>query len=630
MRNVLLWLIASAILGGCAAGGLPGSSGERRAERMAAGGDHANAAGLYIGLAGDVEGDERTRLTLLAVEQWLEAGDGRRARNALRRVEVPGQGELSWLWSSNAAALALFEGRPDDALRLLEPLSRLSLPREYRLRVEALHADAWFQKGDPIRAVQLYLQRENWLNSATEVRRNRQRLWAGLNVSRPRALRNAVGMTDDPELRGWLALGALAASTGQQGIAWSNGVERWREDHPAHPAGDLLERLDVPEPGDTRYPRQVALLLPLSGDNATAGRAVQHGFFGAYFSAARELGAEQQIRVYDSSAGAAAAYEQAVADGAEFVVGPLLRNRVTELVGDRVLPVPVLTLNYLPDNVMAPPGVYQFALSPEDEAVAAAERALADGQERALALVPRNDWGRRLLQSFSSAFEAGGGTVLEARDYEPGKQDFSFEIENLLLLSHSVQRYERLRANIGGPLQFDPRRRQDAGFIFLAATAPMGRLLKSQLKFHYAGDLPVYATSRIYSMDGRSNSDLNGVMFADTPWLVDPQPWIAELPTLYREYWPQQRRLGRLHALGYDAWHLVPALFAARVDDLPEIDGATGRLWLDGDGRVHRKLAWARFESGEPVAMPAAQPVPMEGDAAPAGDVTWIDRSEGG
>ena len=37
---------------------------------------------------------------------------------------------------------------------------------------------------------------------------------------------------------------------------------------------------------------------------------------------------------------------------------------------------------------------------------------------------------------------------------------------------------------------------------------------------------------------------------------------------------------------------------------MPEIDGATGQLYLDGDGRVHRRLAWAEFQRGEPVALP--------------------------
>jgi uncharacterized protein len=293
-----------------------------------------------------------------------------------------------------------------------------------------------------------------------------------------------------------------------------------------------------------------------------------------------------------------------VADGAEFVVGPLLRSEVGAVAGEPVLPVPVLTLNYLSDGVEAPPGLFQFALAPEDEAVSAAAKAIADGHRRAVAMVPNNEWGRRVLSSFATEFEGRGGVLLDYRNYEPSTQDYSIEIESLMALTHSVQRYQRLRANIGGPLQFDPRRRQDAEFIFLAADSKAGRLIKSQLKFHYAGDLPVYSTSFIYSMDGRSDSDLNGVMFAETPWIVSPHAWMAELPSLYNELWPSEKRHGRLHAMGYDAYQLVAELFSARTGQMPEFTGATGRLYLDVDGRIHRRLAWAQFVRGQLVAIP--------------------------
>jgi hypothetical protein len=56
--------------------------------------------------------------------------------------------------------------------------------------------------------------------------------------------------------------------------------------------------------------------------------------------------------------------------------------------------------------------------------------------------------------------------------------------------------------------------------------------------------------------------------------------------------------------MGYDAYHLVAPLFAARNGAMPEIDGATGVLFLDANGRVHRRLAWAEFRRGEPVPLP--------------------------
>jgi hypothetical protein len=106
-------------------------------------------------------------------------------------------------------------------------------------------------------------------------------------------------------------------------------------------------------------------------------------------------------------------------------------------------------------------------------------------------------------------------------------------------------------------------------------------------------------------MDGRSDDDLNDLVFAETPWVVDPPAWISDFPTLYGEFWPAEKRLTRLHAMGYDAYHLVGGLFPDRSGPMHEIIGATGILYLEPDGRIHRRLAWARFERGRPVPLPA-------------------------
>lgn len=364
--------------------------------------------------------------------------------------------------------------------------------------------------------------------------------------------------------------------------------------------------MDIPKFEARDYPGNIALMLPLTGRSAAAGKAIQNGFLSAYFTTASALDERQRLRIYDVNAqgGASAAYETAIRDGAEFVVGPLLKNNVTELANDTLVPVPVLTLNYLADGSLAPPGLFQFALAPEDEAASAAVRAISDGYTRAVALVPNNDWGRRVLKSFATELEGLGGTLLDYRSYTPDKRDFSNEIENLMGITGSVQRYNRMRANIGGGLQFDPRRRQDVDFVFLATDAASGRLLKSQLKFHYSGNLPTYSTSLVNSMDGRSNSDLNGIMFADVPWLISPQLWIRDLRTAFAKYWPTERRLGRLHAMGHDSYNLIASLYASRGGEMIELNGASGRLFLDQNGRVHRRLPWAQYQQGEAVALP--------------------------
>ena len=69
----------------------------------------------------------------------------------------------------------------------------------------------------------------------------------------------------------------------------------------------------------------------------------------------------------------------------------------------------------------------------------------------------------------------------------------------------------------------------------------------------------------------------------------------------------------RLYALGFDAYRLIPLLYNTHAIDTP-LQGVTGTLSLDPDGRVHRRLDWAHFDDGSvdvlaPVDLPAASPV---------------------
>jgi hypothetical protein len=82
--------------------------------------------------------------------------------------------------------------------------------------------------------------------------------------------------------------------------------------------------------------------------------------------------------------------------------------------------------------------------------------------------------------------------------------------------------------------------------------------------------------------------------------------------------------------MGFDAYHLIGSLYAADGRSFREIDGASGRLYLDGEGRVHRYLAWARFIRGVPQPLPDPEnflsPADKDVDALPGrvmGDSAW-------
>jgi hypothetical protein len=350
----------------------------------------------------------------------------------------------------------------------------------------------------------------------------------------------------------------------------------------------------APAPGaPVTLPDRVGLLLPLSGRLADAGEAVRDGFLAAYYGLDAAL--RPQVRFHDTAADAATAYRDALAAGAGFVVGPLGKENVQAVARVADGAVPVLALNFLPDGDAAPPRFFQYALAPEDEARQVAERLLAQGLRTGIALVATGEWGARVLSAFQAALAAGGGTLVASRPLTTGTTDYSEPLTALLGFEESERRYRAISA-ITGPLQFTPRRREDLQFVFLAGQPTHGRLIRPQLKFHYAGDLPMYATADIYEPNPIANEDLDGVAFPDMPWLIADDPAIAEQRNTAQQLWPADaRHRGRLYAMGYDALRLAGLLYAARGGSIEPLAGLSGRLTLDRGGRVRRALDFAVF-----------------------------------
>lgn len=349
----------------------------------------------------------------------------------------------------------------------------------------------------------------------------------------------------------------------------------------------------------------IALLLPLTGRNATAAVSVRDGFLAAYYQspAAERL----RVRIYDTgTASVADALTRASGSGAELIVGPLTREEVIAAALFAGARPPLLALNFLPPETPAPARFYQYALSPEDEARLVARRILADHHRRGIALVAAGDWGSRVLAAFRQELESGGGELIATATIDPNRTDYTEAVTQALGIAESQARYRRLEGTLGTKLQFEPRRRADLGFIFSAAPANTERLLRPQLRFHYAGDIPTYATSSAFEPDVRANQDLDGLMFPDMPWMLGSD--LAEaVRTATRAAWPSSGlQRSRLFAFGFDAYRLAVAL-RNRPGNV-NIEGLTGRLSFDPERRIRRELNWAQLHDGELRPLPAGTP----------------------
>ncbi len=265
------------------------------------------------------------------------------------------------------------------------------------------------------------------------------------------------------------------------------------------------------------------------------------------------------------------------------------------------LVVPVLLLNEpsgdTPDYQPQSSIVSSLSLSQSEEAVAIAAKALEQGQKRALVLVPDNAWGERIETAFSTEFEQGDGQISAISRFNRAANDQSDMLTQLLEIDQSKQRKKDLQSLLGVPLTFEPSRRNDFDFVFLAATPAEGRELKPLLRFHNAADVPVYAMGRVYSgaLDRTADQDLNDIVFPSTPWQLQSARKTIDAPSSVRG-----GSFGNLYALGQDAWRLLPWIPLMQKDPDLWYPGSVGSLRLESDGRLYREPAWARFSSGRP------------------------------
>ena len=485
--------------------------------------------------------------------------------------------------------------------------SLLALPEinditDYRFKALALNirSKGVLAIGKPLESVQLRIEIGQYLKTLEEIEDNHEFIWDALNrITEPTILRTLEAQ-QTRELRGWLELNLIARRSNMLPAKIEPWINQWYQIYDGHAAGAYFA-VNLLEESRRIYikPTRIALMLPFSGQLEKVAEAIQNGFLYAYYQD-QELGAELEIINASSDVSEFNfQYLQAIEDGADFIVGPISKELITFLQNQSKLEVPTLTLNYAENTKKSTLNLYQFGLRPEDEAEQIADFALAEGRNLAITLVPDTEWGSRLQLAFSERFEALGGRVVGSETYPSRKNDYSDSIKKLLNLTTSNNRYSIIQQVIGEPVKFDPRRRQDVDMVFIAANTRQARLIKPQLKFHRAQDLPVYATSHISSSNSNADDDrdLDGTQFVDIPWMLDnsDNPDFKQV----QQYWPDSsKQFSRLYALGIDAYRLIPELRRLMINPGETVLRNTGQLSVDKNGRIRRTLLMATYHKG--------------------------------
>jgi len=467
------------------------------------------------------------------------------------------------------AQIAATHGDFDTVLRLLIPLQAETglLPQAYA-SLHATLAQAYAAQKNMLRAAEQLAQAEPFLGSQEEINANQSQLWELLARQPRETLVEMRGESPDTVMQGWIDL-ALAHSYAEQRSRY---IEQWRTAYPDHPASAALLReiaaSATPVADSVTASGKVALLLPLDApDYAAAAQAVLAGFETAH----TVVGYPVDFQIYPTDGTpdmAVLIYRDALQDGAQFVVGPLIRDEVDALIASDLITVPTLALNQPEDAIKLPEKLLAYGLAVENEARQAAQSARQAGMQSAIIIVAESLLSKRMAKAFTDKWLAEDGTA--PRQLQLPADD----------------KLAELKAEIAA---------QPADMFFLATSIIDALRVKPYLD----PATPTFGISHLY--DGNAidaqNQALSAVHFIDMPWMLDPDnrefaPYRASAAE-FGKGWPQ-----RWFALGVDVYRLLPFLAEKQVPGRHVLHGLSGNIGIDENGRFTRELALGQFRPG--------------------------------
>lgn len=543
------------------------------------------------------------------------------------------------------AALSWYEeGFRDRAYFLLNNIDPELLDQEKRLNRQLTLSDYYRERGQP--AIALELLEEPWIQRALGTANNSfKSRWAGATAQLSLLLGNyerafrvydfalsSSGEQEQEQLRnglwrsltlvdslprppyasqeteGWVALARINnQSTGRVTDQYLEYL-LWQDSYYNHPAQlDPPRSFTLLEQIATSDRPHAAILLPLSGELSAAGNAILDGYMAARANSYQSSSLEPEdplapfdIEIFDTNAtNITSIVRQLRSEEFDLVIGPLDRNLAATYV--EIMPdIPTLVLNSLPEELnLSEKPVLGLSLNVEQEAEQAAVRALQEGHQNAIALVPDSEWGYRAGEAFTDFWIAEGGNLVSFARYGDSTTHAAL-LENNLHVDASIERKNALQANLGRALEFTPRRRQDVDALFLAASPQQARQLKPMLAFFFAEDIPVYATSSVYSgfPDPSADRDLDGIRFSTMPWILDNDNGLRN--NLSNQTGASATAL-RMQALGIDSFYLSQRLIQLHQAPDTIYRGVLGKLSKSSQGNdLDREQVWAEFIGGIP------------------------------
>lgn len=185
---------------------------------------------------------------------------------------------------------------------------------------------------------------------------------------------------------------------------------------------------------------KIGLLLPLSGRSSELGKAFEDAATVSLFDKYARLSPRQHtVRVEllpkdtgDTPEQAARAMQQALDDGAQFIIGPLFSDATkASATLARAENISVLSLSN--NRAQASPGTYIFGFSPAEQAERVVSYAITNGKPRVAVLAPTGPLGDIVVAAAAQAAEKQGFKLAAQGRYTPQGSGIDAALDHLIV-----------------------------------------------------------------------------------------------------------------------------------------------------------------------------------------------------
>ena len=401
-----------------------------------------------------------------------------------------------------------------------------------------------------------------------------------------------------PFVKGWVTLTQLANKYGGT-EQLSAQLATFRHNFPHHPALKIVDDINALSLIPTPKIQKVAIILPLSGKNITAGIAAQQGILAAYNS-----NDSVALHFIDSNKfDLATLPEYLLAQQSDFVIGPLLKENVGKYLSLTSLTIPTLLLN-IPDNITLLDHQIALSMRPEDEAKQAAAVLSQKKFKHPIVMSHQDSTSQRIAEAFVKKWIELTGESPKVVTFEQGSK-MQAVLKETLAVDQSQQRINQLESRIRENIKTELRNRRDVDMIYIVGNPNQTRLLKPYIDVNispFAELIPVFSSSRSHSMtiDESTANDLNGLTFTEMPWLLYSQQQDQTLANISRQLWPKRSdSLEQIFAMGFDSYNLLEKLPKMKQQQFIRHYGQTGVLKLSQDNILTRTLLWGTYQNNK-------------------------------